>query len=240
MKKILTILKWGFILLLVVIVVLLIGINIFTNQAEDSMYDQIENDINETDDYFIVNGAQHDTTIVYYPGGLVTPESYLLQADMLASNNFRVIIPKMPFNLAILNRFVFLDIYDNNVGAFYLAGHSLGGASAAYVAKEHSDKLEGLIFLAAYPPSSVDLSNIDLPILSVSAEKDGVMNWDRYESTKSLLPDTTIYENIEGGNHAQFGYYGTQRGDNESAITVYEQHKIVTELIQSFVDSHQE
>jgi len=34
-----------------------------------------------------------------------------------------------------------------------------------------------------------------------------------------MLPPTTVYVEISGGNHAQFGYYGDQSGDNPATIT---------------------
>jgi hypothetical protein len=35
-----------------------------------------------------------------------------------------------------------------------------------------------------------------------------------------LLPPTTTYVAIEGGNHAGFGWYGPQAGDNPATISV--------------------
>jgi hypothetical protein len=34
-----------------------------------------------------------------------------------------------------------------------------------------------------------------------------------------MLPPTAMYVEIAGGNHAQFGYYGDQSGDNPATIT---------------------
>ncbi|MNP78228.1 hypothetical protein D3C76_1757890 [compost metagenome] len=37
------------------------------------------------------------------------------------------------------------------------------------------------------------------------------------------MPGNTVYLSIEGGNHAQFGSYGKQKGDGEASITEEEQ-----------------
>ena len=36
---------------------------------------------------------------------------------------------------------------------------------------------------------------------------------------RANLPESTIEVVIDGGNHAQFGSYGTQKGDGEAAVT---------------------
>jgi hypothetical protein len=33
-----------------------------------------------------------------------------------------------------------------------------------------------------------------------------------------LLPSSTAWTVIEGGNHSQFGWYGPQKGDNAASI----------------------
>ncbi len=235
MSKFLKGLKWLGLALVLIMVGLFIVVNVLTYQPLNSMYEQIESEVNETDDYFMVNGEDAVATIVYYPGGLVSAESYLLQASYLASENIRVIIPKMPFNLAILDRYAFNEIYNEDDHPWFLAGHSLGGASMAYVARDYPNRIAGLIFLAAYPPSSVDLKESGLNILSITASNDEVMNQSSFESTKALLPEATTFKEIVGGNHAQFGYYGSQRGDGEALISVYDQHQEVSNYIADFI-----
>jgi hypothetical protein len=40
---------------------------------------------------------------------------------------------------------------------------------------------------------------------------------------------------IEGGNHAQFGNYGSQRGDPDAVISDVEQQSITVEAIREFL-----
>ncbi|PAM94491.1 alpha/beta hydrolase, partial [Flavobacterium sp. IR1] len=42
---------------------------------------------------------------------------------------------------------------------------------------------------------------------------------------------------IPGGNHAYFGVYGSQSGDNEAKITVSEQQEIIIKTIVSWLDT---
>lgn len=42
---------------------------------------------------------------------------------------------------------------------------------------------------------------------------------------------------VEGGNHAQFGNYGKQRGDAEATISREEQQDITVEAINKFLMS---
>ncbi len=237
MKRFKKIIKISIITISIVLIVGVIAFLRLNHTAKDEMFDHLENDYVETSDYFMIDVDEYIATLVYYPGGLVSAEAYLLQADLLAREGIRVIIPKMPLNLAILDRYVFTEIHQDDGKPWILAGHSLGGASAAYVAQEHSSLLKGLIFLAAYPPSSVDLSTSDIPVLSIVASEDGVIDWERFEVTKSLLPPDTQYVEIEGGNHAQFGFYGPQRGDFEATITTIKQHEQQTALMIDFIHS---
>jgi len=40
---------------------------------------------------------------------------------------------------------------------------------------------------------------------------------------------------IEGGNHAQFGNYGAQKGDGKASITADEQQEKTVEIILKFI-----
>jgi hypothetical protein len=47
------------------------------------------------------------------------------------------------------------------------------------------------------------------------------------------LPADTRWVEIAGANHAQFGYYGPQLGDDKATITREEQQRRLVELIMS-------
>ncbi len=214
---------------------ILVGTSFLSSHPKDDLDTLLTLAVEETSDAYIIYAEEPVANLVFYPGGLVEAESYLYLADLLAQEGVNVWITKMPLNLAILNRFAFLDVYEDNDLPWFIAGHSLGGASATYVVDEHDDLLEGLILLAAYPPSSVDLSSKEKPVLSITASRDGVIDLEAFEDRKALLPSDTIYREIDGGNHAFFGYYGSQRGDNAASITVHEQHQETVSVIIAFI-----
>jgi dienelactone hydrolase len=113
-----------------------------------------------------------------------------------------------------------------------VGGHSLGGAMAASYARKQPDKVQGLVLWAAYPSGSDDLSGHGLQVVSIYATRDGLTTGANIEASRRLLPSSTRWVAIEGGNHAQFGWYGAQSGDQEATISREEQQaQIVTATV---------
>ena len=56
-------------------------------------------------------------------------------------------------------------------------------------------------------------------VTSISATLDGLATPEKIDASRPLLPPDTVWLPIEGGNHAQFGWYGPQGGDNEATIS---------------------
>lgn len=234
--------KWlaGFgtiIILLILLGFLFLQFN--TYEASKEATDLLSDDgVSQGDDWLTVISDEIDGQIVFYQGGLVEPAAYLPLAKALSEENFQVFIPQMPLNLAILD----MDVIDEIIAAnpsdkdWWLAGHSLGGTSATIYAKENPDDIEGIILLAGYPNENSDLSDLNLPILSITSTNDKVINDENYEKSKSLLPEKTSYKEIEGGNHSNFGYYGLQDGDGRSILSRTEQQNLVVHYIKTFID----
>jgi len=233
--------KWlaGFgtiIILLVLLGFLFLQFNTYeaSKEATDLLSDE---GVSQGDDWLTVTPDEIDGQIVFYQGGLVEPAAYLPLAKTLSEENFQVFIPRMPLNLAILD----MDVIDEIIAAnpsdkeWWLAGHSLGGASASIYADENAEEIEGLIFLAAYPSDSSDLSDSALAVLSIAGSLDGIINTEQYEKTKALLPEDTVYAEIEGGNHSNFGTYGFQEGDRKSALSREEQQEETVQVISDFL-----
>lgn len=224
--------------------VLLIGgfiyLNISTYEASEEAVDLLEHEqVSSYPDFYVVMPIYEEIgTVVYYQGGLVDTVSYLPFALKLANEGVRVILMKMPLNLAILDQDAFLNIDEQFIsGPVLLAGHSLGGASASLFLQDHASLIDGLVMLASYPAGSADLSNAPFKVLSIRASLDGVMDVTTYEECKALLPEDTHYDVIDGGNHAQFGDYGVQRGDQKASISRNEQQNQLVALMVSFLES---
>lgn len=157
---------------------------------------------------------------IFYPGGRVDPQSYAPLARAIAERSFLVVIVPMPLNLAVLapNRANEVIAAFPDVQRWAVGGHSLGGAMACTFAAEHGDAAQGLVLMGAYC-SGADVSQLPLEVASITGSKDGVLNQERFTAGRALLPPTTQYVEIAGGNHAQFGSYGGQPGDNPATIS---------------------
>ncbi len=176
-------------------------------------------------------------SVIFYPGGLVKPESYAPLAHELAEAGHHTIIAKMPVNLAVLKQNLADDIrnaYPEE--SFVMGGHSLGGSMAARYAASHPDALQGIFFLASYPDQKGSVKSLGIQALSILGTNDEVVNATKYQNGRAYLPEDTVYYTIEGGNHSQFGDYGHQSGDGEPEITGEEQLsqtvKAVTEWLE--------
>ncbi len=171
---------------------------------------------------------------IFYPGARVDPRSYAPFAREIAKDGFFVTIEEMRLNLAVFSTDAALSVMEeyDEIERWVIGGHSLGGAMAARFASR--EDVDGLILWASYPPD--DLSDSDLPAISIYAELDGLTTVEDVEERKDMMPPGTRYVMIEGGNHAQFGWYGSQRGDNEARISREEQQTIVVETTVEFLN----
>jgi hypothetical protein len=162
--------------------------------------------------------------IIFYPGGKVEDKAYSKLCLELSEQGISVFLVKMPFNLAVFDIDAASRVQKANpqITSWFMAGHSLGGAMAYSHYSSHPDAYEGIILLAAYP-----LDHKDLPYLILKGSNDTVLD-------ESQLSDFE-YVLIQGGNHAQFGNYGFQKGDGTATITPYEQRAFTIEAINSFV-----
>jgi pimeloyl-ACP methyl ester carboxylesterase len=143
----------------------------------------------------------------------------------------------MSFNFAVFSPNKALEIIRNNqdIDKWFIAGHSLGGAMAARVVYENPGIFEGLILNASYPAENNSLEDKDVRVLSIYAEYDGLATIEKIDNSRDFLPTDTKYVLIEGGNHAQFGYYGSQNGDLEADISREEQRDIIAREMINFI-----
>jgi dienelactone hydrolase len=161
------------------------------------------------------------TGLVIYPGGHVDYRSYAPTAQAIAAQGYLVVIPSMPLSLAVLapNRAAEVMAAFPEIETWAIGGHSLGGAMAAHYVYQSPGTAAGLVLWASYPPSSDDLSGrTDLAVLSVYGTLDHQAG-EGIPASRPILPSDTEWIVIEGGNHAQFGWYGPQPGDPPAAIS---------------------
>ncbi len=173
--------------------------------------------------------------VIFYPGGKVQAESYAPLMQALAEHNILAVLVPMPANLAVLgvNKADGIIASFPEIDAWYMSGHSLGGAMAAAYLSENAEDFDGLILLAAY--STVDIRHTELSVLSIYGDRDGVLNMESYEQSIGNLPADFAEVVIAGGCHAYFGAYGEQEGDGEALITRKEQIEKTVDAILDVV-----
>ncbi|GCD13223.1 alpha/beta hydrolase [Clostridium tagluense] len=178
--------------------------------------------------------------LIIYPGGKVSPEAYAPLASKVAESGFVVVIVPMPLNLAVLSPNKAEKVIEKHpkIKQWYIAGHSLGGVMVAQFAYKNQYKINGLILLASYPQKSNNLSSSGVKVLSMYGTKDGFIGKDKIDESKKLLPTSTKWIPINGGNHSQNGWYGFQKGDNTATITRDEQQNIIGKSIVQFMSGN--
>lgn len=188
----------------------------------------------ETEYGLYMDGPGNESALIFYPGAKVEYTAYVPLLYQLAEKGVDIFLIKMPCNLAFFGQNKADDVIKKyEYEKWYLGGHSLGGAMAAYYAAEHPDDLEGLIFLAAY--STKDLQEDDFSVISLYGSEDGVLNMDKMEESRAYMPANYTEICIEGGNHAQFGDYGEQKGDGTASISRQEQQNQTVEAVTKMI-----
>ena len=225
-----------YILLIAIVFCTVFLVSFFANSYDPSTYalanlkDSVS--VNVTDDNLITFTPENknvETGLIIYPGAKVEPEAYAPLANKIAEAGYEVIITPMPLNFAIFNS----DAADEAISQFpniknwAIAGHSLGGVMAAKYASENSN-IDGLILYASYPQGD-ELKDSNIAVTSIYGSLDGVADLDKIVGAKDMLPASTEFIEIDGGNHAQFGSYGEQSGDNPATISAEQQTAITAD-----------
>lgn len=166
-----------------------------------------------------------DTAVIFYPGAKVEAEAYLPLLTKIRQTGVTCILVHMPFRMAIFDANAAEEVMEQfpDIRHWYIAGHSMGGAMASQFAASHPDEVDGLILLGAYiygdyPPEKT---------LTVY----GSLN----QSVEDHIDYTENVVEIEGGNHAQFGNYGPQKGDLPATISAEEQQARTVAAIEVFL-----
>ena len=177
------------------------------------------------------------TGLILYPGARIDPRAYAPLAQKIAEKGYLVVL--LPVRFALAN-------YQPNAAAPVIAaypeidnwavgGHSLGGVVAAEFTNTHIEDVDGLVLWAAYPAEDQDLSNQSLDVISIHASLDGLVTVQEVTANKHLLPASTDYVLIEGGNHAQYAWYGNQRNDFTPTIDAATQQASIINATLSFL-----
>ena len=191
-----------------------------------------------SDSILFIPAAEPVTGFIFYPGGKVEHTAYAPLLQELAQNGILCVLLEIPFRLAVLDMNAAEGIPTDLASRFptvtdwYLGGHSLGGSMAAiHLSKTLPDSpYQGLVLLASY--STADVSAF--PVISLYGTEDQVLNFEKYAKYRSNLPGDTVEIPLEGGNHANFGSYGFQKGDGMASLSAAEQLEMTVQYLLEF------
>ena len=177
--------------------------------------------VEQADYGWYLDGPSEEDALIFYPGAKVDEKAYIPLLHRFAEGGMDVCLVKMPFHLAFLGMNRAADVmrqytYTN----WYIGGHSLGGAMAANFAADHGDGIRGLVLLAAYPTKKLPSDMIEILLYG---SEDHVLRTEAVEEGRQYAPEEYCEYVIKGGNHAQFGSYGVQKGDGKAVISASEQ-----------------
>ena len=172
------------------------------------------------------------TGVAFIPGALVDPRAYQSLFAPIVAAGYPVYIAKPAFGIAftVPDLIASAQSADPGVEQWVVAGHSLGGA----VASDQTDGAAGLILLGSYPIN--DISDAGVPVLSVSGSNDGLTTPEDVLASRQDLPEDAMFVVIDGGIHAYFGDYSSQRGDGEPGTTRAEAQAQTQQAILEFLN----
>ena len=217
--------------LIAVMVIGFLGWTAFFYKADDTARAFLTSDttLQEKGNLTILPEAGSTAAMIFYPGAKVEETAYLPLLEQIREKaHITVIMVHMPLHLAFFNGSAADEVMQAypDIRTWYMSGHSLGGAMAGRYAGRHADRIRGLILMGAniygdYPASGT---------LTLYGSLDTLVR-DRITYTENVIC-------IEGGNHAQFGNYGRQKGDSDAAISREDQQAQAVRAITKFIDQN--
>jgi len=179
------------------------------------------------------------TGVLFLPGGMVDPLAYTPLMKKLAAAGHPTYLVRLPYRTAFtdshiteLFQTVRTILEKNRDTRWYLTGHSRGAMLATRFARESQTNLTGLILIGTTHPRDFDLSASTLKITKITGSHDGIATTEAAKANAHLLPRSTMWLEIPGANHVQFGYYRHQLLDGLPDITREQQQAALLKAIR--------
>ena len=177
--------------------------------------------------------------LIFICGSGIHPHAYAPLLRPVADAGHAVFVVRLPYRFAPLashkdeavDRARALIAAHPDVPRWVVAGHSLGGALAARLARSARGLDAHFVLIGTTHPKEDDLSKLDAPFTKVYATNDNIAPYDRVMAGKRLLPAHTAWVEIKGGNHSQFGHYGHQLFDGTATISREDQQQLTREAL---------
>ena len=169
---------------------------------------------------FTPASSEPTTGFIFYPGGRVDARSYAPATRAIAERGYLVVIPPVPFNLAVFKPAAASG--DRRAPGDPTLGDRralAGGTMALTMFTPIPMPYTGISALGGLPGRQQQPGRP--PVCPSSRSTAPTMGWRQFEvgATRTLLPPDTRYLAIAGGNHAQMGWYGPQGGDGVASIS---------------------
>ena len=183
---------------------------------------------------FLPASSDGTTALIFICGSGISAAAYAPLLRPVAEAGYPVFVVRLPYRFAPLDSNK-QDAVDRaravitahpQVSHWVISGHSLGGALAARLAYSDARALSAMVLIGTTHPKEDDLSSLQIPVTKVYASNDGIAPLDRVLANRALLPQSTRWVEIRGGNHSQFGRYGHQLFDGTATISREEQETI--------------
>lgn len=170
--------------------------------------------------------------LIFMAGAFVSPDAYLPFARSVAEAGYPVRLIGLELGISMLpgqqaRLFGTIEGFEGGGRGWVIGGHSLGSAQATIFAAAHPDDIAGLFITGSGYPYN-DVSELTVPVTLMRATNDNVANRNDDRDRAGNLPAGATITTIEGGNHAQFGYYGPQIMDGSATIARADQQAQMT------------
>lgn len=232
--------KFFITILLIILISLSIIVIYFENyyHANNEVSEYISNNknvkVSKISEGYFFDGFGEDKALIFYPGAKVETEAYSILMSKLAENGIDCFLIDMPLRFAFLGVNKASNILESyKYDDWSIAGHSLGGIAATSYICNNPNKINNIIYLASYPNKEMDIN-----MLSIYGKNDNVLNNKSYTDSKKNWSNNSSEKIILGGNHANFGNYGKQKGDGESTISNEEQQNETVSYIVEFLNNN--
>ena len=166
-------------------------------------------------------------------GALIKPLSYARTAAYFAARGYTVYVPSGPARLSINA----VDGAASRLSAFrvrdwVMVGHSMGGFASLELIARHAPPVKAVALWASAMPG--DFSTLEVPMLFLWGDRDGLLPPARLADTRSKLPPSVQYVTLPGANHQGFALYSHQFFDNEATLGGAEQIELANRRTAEF------
>jgi len=199
--------------------------------------------------------------LIFYPGWLINHTAYATVAAKLSDAGILVVVLSMePFRASVSSTQVETARYlrvmyellsdvapDHPVSEWAVGGHAVGAHLAMKIAKATSPGTSRLVVwgccsrpIEHRSASLADNTKLEVLVLNGSEDKSiNQLSFSQRTDFHNLLPGSTIYRTIPGGNHNGFGHYEKHKNrkkDGVRTITLDEQQQIAIHETVRFLE----